>query len=399
MYFMERLKAALLAIRCRDARSLSPRVSFALLRSLLSTRPVSAETGTIVYTNCPPLGGEPFQRYLQGLGRMAKGEHIPLVAHISVTDRCDYHCARCSNIPSKRDDPSLGELTRLLCELKDAGTASVAFTGGEPTLRPDLPRIIEACGKELSPILFTSGQRLDGTMARDLRQAGLTAAFISLDHYKASEHNRVRGDSGAFEQAVMAINACLQAGIYTTAQAVVDEHLLRENEMDTFLDFCRQLGVHDVVILEPIPVGLHCPCKPIGDAAKERLRKLHARAAREPELPKVTAMSFLEGPAFFGCQAGYAFVYVNTAGDLFPCDFAPISFGNVYDSGLKNILPRLKQSIKSPSRKCLALSLRELMEDGVLPIQWEQTRAAMARYSPGELPDLMKWIMPKEVSE
>lgn len=39
------------------------------------------------------------------------------------------------------------------------------------------------------------------------------------------------------------------------------------------------------------------------------------------------------------------------------------------------------------------------MDAGVAPVQWEQTRIAMAKYSPGKPPGLMKWIMQKGISE
>ena len=87
-------------------------------------------------------------------------------------------------------------------------------------------------------------------------------------------------------------------------------------------------------------------------------------------------MSFLEGPDFFGCQAGATFLYASAAGEVFPCDFAPMPFGNVYELGLPAVLQRLAEAFPGPSTRCLALA---------------PTRAnADARTLPG----LMKWFLP-----
>lgn len=57
-------------------------------------------------------------------------------------------------------------------------------------------------------------------------------------------------------------------------------------------------------------------------------------------------MPFPESPAFFGCQAGFSFVYVAAAGEVRPCDFVAESFGNVYREGLGGILARLPEMIR-----------------------------------------------------
>ena len=95
-------------------------------QSLSATRPATAETGTILYVNSPPVESPAFRRYLDGLKRMAGGERIPLVVHLAVTDRCGYRCERCSNSfmqSAAPAEPSLDHLVELLGALKKAGTA------------------------------------------------------------------------------------------------------------------------------------------------------------------------------------------------------------------------------------------------------------------------------------
>ena len=390
MFWKDRLRVALRMMGYPEAWTFGPRQAFGFLRYLSRTRPTWRGGVAELNAYSPPVGGEGFRRYLRGLQRISRGEWAPLVAHVSVTDRCGYRCERCSNIARGAADPPLDRLSRLLDDLRIAGTSRVALTGGEPALRDDLAGIVKACGPGLSPLFFTSGQGLDAQRARELHGAGLTAAFVSLDHFAAEEHDRIRGRAGAFVQAVGAIKACLAAGIYTAAQAVVEPPLLQDGVLERYLEFCRRLGVHEVMLLEPVPVGRPGPSGGMGEAARGRLAEVHVRAARDAALPKVSSMSFLEGPDLLGCQAGFSFLYVTAQGDVFPCDFAPLSFGNVYEVGVAGILERLRRLLKRPSQACLALRVRRLYDSSaVRPLSWEETQAVLRDYEPGPPPGLL----------
>jgi len=384
-----RFAAALATLRCPEAWTLPPRVSRAMLRMLSATRPAGALTGTITVLDCPPLGSPAFRSYLRGLKRVARGERVPLVAHLAVTDRCPNRCARCSNLPAGGGDPPAEALTRLIAELRAAGTASLAFTGGEPCLRPDLEGLVAGCAPEVAAIIFTAGPGLSPARARELRSAGLVGAFVSLDHYRPEVHDRIRGRQGAFRESLAAIEACRRAGLYTAAQVAADGALLADGELEHFLETCRGLGLHDVVLLQPVPVRGPGPAP---EFPRERLAALHRRAARDRRLPKVTALPFIEGPELLGCQAGVTFLYVNTAGEVFPCDLAPVSFGNVFELGLSAVLERMKRFLPGPSRQCLGLWLAQA--GGARPLPWPQTEELMRGWEPGEPPELARLLLP-----
>lgn len=410
MFFRDRIRVILRSLRYREGWSFGPRQSLGFLKYVWHMRPMWRGTTAELNAYSPPIGGAGYGRYLRGLQRMSRRDWVPLVAHVSVSDRCPYVCRRCSNISRGPDDPPRGTLVRLFDQLRAAGTARVALTGGEPLVREDLEDLVAACGPELSPLLFTSGWGLGADRARRLRQAGLTAAFISLEHFWADEHDRVRGRGGAWEQAVAAIRACLQAGIYTAAQAVVEPALLNDGTMDAYLQFCRRLGVDEVMLLEPIPVGhgrddresaSSAPMPPwpsaddhhpgISETDRQQLRNLHLRATRDATLPKVSSMSLLESPDCLGCQAGFSFLYITAQGEVFPCDFVPLSVGNVFQLGVPEVCRRLVELLTAPSQACLALRLRErCQEQTTWPLTWEQGRVILRDYDPGPLPGLLR---------
>lgn len=227
-------------------------------------------------------------------------------------------------------------------------------------LRGDLPEIIAAAtGLDMATMLFTTGRGIDDGTARQLNMAGLGQVFISLDHYLPEHHDRQRGQIGEHARALVAVRSCRAAGIYTAVQAVIDRHLASMAALEQYLEYCRGLGVDEVMLLESIPVRSAEGCAHMTDVLRENLKTIHRRAIRDYRLPKVSAMSFLESDEFLGCQAGHSFIHISAEGDVFPCDFAPLRIGNVYREEMTTVLARLGHLFSKPSCRCLA---REMVE-------------------------------------
>jgi cyclic pyranopterin phosphate synthase len=107
---------------------------------------------------------------------------------ISVTDRCNLRCVYCMPAEGmtwlpKDDLLTYEEITRFARVCLDLGVTGIRLTGGEPTVRVDLPKLVEMLhalrpGLDLS--LTTNGLKLTA-MADALRDAGLTRVNVSLD--------------------------------------------------------------------------------------------------------------------------------------------------------------------------------------------------------------------------
>ena len=122
---------------------------------------------------------------------------------ISVTDRCNYRCTYC--VPddgvarSAREDVlSFEEIVALVRVFVGLGVRRLRLTGGEPTVRRDLPtlvRMLRAISgvEELS--LSTNGHLL-AELAAPLRAAGVDRLNVSLDSLDAAKFQRItrRGD-------------------------------------------------------------------------------------------------------------------------------------------------------------------------------------------------------------
>jgi len=107
---------------------------------------------------------------------------------VFVTDRCNLRCPYCppeeEGSTSPLDDRLLSfeEISRLTGIFAGLGVTNIRLTGGEPLLRPDLPKLVAMLtrvpGVEVA--LNTNGSLLAGA-ARALANAGLRQVSVNLD--------------------------------------------------------------------------------------------------------------------------------------------------------------------------------------------------------------------------
>lgn len=121
-------------------------------------------------------------------------------AILEVTHHCNLECPVCF-ADSGRDacaDPDIGYLSRVLRNLVERrGPQPIQLSGGEPTLRDDIPHIV-ALSRRIGfdhIQINTNGIRLalDPDYARSLKDAGATTVFLQFDGVTDDVYRRIRG--------------------------------------------------------------------------------------------------------------------------------------------------------------------------------------------------------------
>jgi cyclic pyranopterin phosphate synthase len=178
---------------------------------------------------------------------------------ISVTDRCNFRCTYCMPAEGlvwlpKDEILTFEELTRLLALFVGLGVRSVKVTGGEPTVRADLPELIRmfrsvAPGIDLS--MTTNGVLLD-RLAPPLADAGLDRVTVSLDslvRHRFEEMTR----RDALERVLAGIRAAEAAGLTPIKINCVVIGGTNESEVVDFAAWSREHG-HAVRFIEYMPL-------------------------------------------------------------------------------------------------------------------------------------------------
>ena len=167
---------------------------------------------------------------------------------ISVTDRCNFRCTYCMPAEgldwmAREDLLTYEELTRVarVC-VERFGFNGIRLTGGEPTVRANLPVLIEqlsSLGVDLS--LTTNGTTLTN-LASALVSAGLERINISLDSLKRERFEQItRRDE--LDKVLEGIDAAVSAGLAPVKINCVVMRGVNDDEIVDFARFGRERGV------------------------------------------------------------------------------------------------------------------------------------------------------------
>lgn len=178
---------------------------------------------------------------------MSKPEADPVYVRASVWPKCDLVCRYCpvEEGMENRVPPTLaGQLLttpqylRNMAAIADAGVRGVSFTGGEPTLRPDLPDIIQGVRPLFDRVeLTTNGARLN--KMTDAVKENIDLLKVSLDSVRPSDVQLITGRKFAYDHAQESIRWAVSEGVPLALNAV----LMRRTygALDQTVDFVREL--------------------------------------------------------------------------------------------------------------------------------------------------------------
>ncbi|MGH7622019.1 MAG: GTP 3',8-cyclase MoaA, partial [Gemmatimonadaceae bacterium] len=179
---------------------------------------------------------------------------------ISVTDRCNFRCVYCmpaEGLPwlPKQDILTYEEITAIVEQLAPLGLRRLRITGGEPTIRPDLPslvRMLRAVPGIEDIALSTNGVRLPA-MADALKDAGLDRVNMSADSLRADRIATIARRNLGFDPLCAALSA-ERAGLSPVKINVVVMRGINDDELEDFARLTLDHPWH-VRFIELMPVG------------------------------------------------------------------------------------------------------------------------------------------------
>jgi MoaA/NifB/PqqE/SkfB family radical SAM enzyme len=298
----------------------------------------------------------------------------PLSSYLQITERCNYRCAHCSaRFAASGQELGTAQWIRVIKDLQDLGTAYIGITGGEPLLRDDIEQLIAAIDNRSTTVLFTNGSELSLDRAKSLKESGLFSISISLDSSSEQEHNEQRGNPRAFEHALTAIRHARAAGLYTVVQSIICRKALSHANLFELFRLVKRHGAHEIRIHQPAPAGnwlkdLDGDDIFLTEEDRQTLFDIQFQANRSFfQYPKVSSFPYTEGPDKFGCAAGVFHSYVTARGDVTPCDFVPLSFGNMLEESIADIYQKMSRSMGIPKMRCVSMDLTQHLRGKTLP--------------------------------
>lgn len=243
----------------------------------------------------------------------------PILAQLIVTRKCNLECGYCNEYDLTSTPVPKDVLFGRIEKLRQLGTLSLEFSGGEPLLHPDLFEIIEYATKKnfITRMMITNGYLLSEDIIKKLNDVGLTHMQLSVDGVKANSMtvkvlDRLKPKLellAKFRKFDVTINSVIGAS--------------PASEVEQVFDFTDRLGftprflvVHD----ENGQMKLSREDLDLYHVLKERIYKSSTK--------KIYLDELLAGKsAYFKCRAGSRYLYIDEFGIVHQCSQTMQEYG------------------------------------------------------------------------
>ena len=271
----------------------------------------------------------------------------PYRMDLAITYRCNNDCAHCYNARSRRF-PELDESQweNIIDKIWDIGIPHIVFTGGEPTLRKDLPELIQyAQEKGLITGLNTNGRKLaDQTYLQSLVDAGLDHVQITFESHIPAVHDEMVRYEGAWQETVEGIKNAVNSSLYLMTNTTMLEN--NRNSLRDTLAYLGELKVPTVGLNALIYSGNGLEVQSgIPENELPDLLELSKEMTDQfgQRLIWYTPTQYCHfNPVYFdlgikGCSAARYNMCVEPNGDVLPCQSYYESLGNILGDSWQSI--------------------------------------------------------------
>lgn len=264
---------------------------------------------------------------------------------IGLTYRCQCACAYCGTAVYSKDREELSsqafkDIIEKISRLSYFAVC-ISFFGGEPLLRPDIYELVKFCKtKGLLSEIDSNGLLLTKENVRKLKHAGLNHVFVTLDSIDQARHNAIKNKQGCFQAAVDGIKNCLFEGLSCSISLCATSENIDNGEIKRIIEFSRKLGVNSVRILPPVLVTEWTGKQDVQPLSEEQMDKL--KNMLEPDFVYLESTKCNIRSAAKGCAAMFReFFYLSPYGEVQPCPYFPVSFGDISEESLVDILQKM----------------------------------------------------------
>lgn len=290
----------------------------------------------------------------------------------NLTPNCVCRCRQCDiwkNPPERH--LSFDEAKIIINRLHSwLGNCYIFFTGGEPLMNKDLPKIIGyAYSLGIISHINSNASLLDKTMAKRLTDNHLFAISISIDGAIAKTHDYLRGVPGTFDKAIKAIKFLQETN--STPSIYINTVMMKNNlkELEKLIKIAKNNHTNGITFQCLLPnlgpkgdtsISKNNPLWPEKSKISSILKKIINTGKSESivltsEQDLKNAIKYYKNPHLFDhhtCAAGVNNFIIDHRGEVRLCFGFP-SIGNVITNTPGQIWWNQKaQSQRQQIRKC-----------------------------------------------
>jgi len=273
---------------------------------------------------------------------------MPVLSEIALTYNCQNKCEFCyasSPYRGKTLHEMTTDETKLIIKKikEEAQVPTISFTGGEPTLRKDLPELIKyATDLGMRANLITNGLLASNKdFTKKLFDAGLKSAQVSLESHDEDLHNLIVGNKNAYKKTVQGIRNLSESGIFTHTNTTINQR--NKNNLKEVVKFVKEefdfpylsmnMIIKTGVAKDNTNIDLsYTEISSIVEPVIDYCEKLGIKFVWYSPTPYClfNPVDFNLGAKSCACVSGL--LSVNPAGDILPC--------SSFDRGIGNLLQK-----------------------------------------------------------
>lgn len=320
---------------------------------------------------------------------------LPVLSELALTYDCNLKCrfcyagCNCTVNPAGSDkEMSLRDFKATIKTIyEEAKVPSISFTGGEPTLRPELLLECIAYARELGMRvnLISNGTRIDQKFAEKLTAAGLDSVQISIEGVTAEIHDKIVQSQGAFAKSINAVKIFRELGIHVHTNTTLNRLNAKEClTLPAFIKNTLQLERFSMNLIIPAGSGvvnseLVIPYSEVGEivlSIQKESKKHGVEFMWYSPIPMCMFNTITNELGNKGCAACDGLISVAPNGDILPCASYDQPVGNLRKSSFSKIWKgteasffRDKKFAHEICRQCDSFAVC----NGACPLYWRNT--------------------------
>ena len=240
----------------------------------------------------------------------------PILAQIVPIRRCNLACTYCNEFDRHSPPVPTEEMLRRIDRLGELGTSIITFSGGEPTLHPELDLLIRRVRERKAiATVITNGYFLTPDRIKRLNDAGLDYLQISIDNVQPDEVSK---------KSLKVLDRKLQwlaryAAFDVTINSVLGSDIRQPEDAYQIAARARELGFNSTVGILHDGSGQLQPLHDSQTAVYERIRELN-RSLYSFAHHDSFQRNIVRGlPNPWHCPAGGRFLYICEDGLVHYC--------------------------------------------------------------------------------
>ncbi len=289
----------------------------------------------------------------------------------SITSACAYRCPHCYQGFDPAEEMPLEKMCQAAREVRNFGVTAWAVEGGEPLLRfARLTALLEEL-RGLEVWVNSTGHSATPEKIARLKELEVTGIMSSIHSVSPGKHDAFTGVRGSFDTALEFLSQCRKAGMLTGFNTVLSDQEIMDGEIDNIMALAQEHQCDYIQLIHPKICGRWGKEK-FDSSLHEKAVKIACEAqkkynsSRKKNAPILTAQVFEESPEMLGCTAGgIDRFYVGCSGEVQPCEFVNISFGNLCHEPFSVIYERMRSAFPVPSCDWLCGKYGECIADAV----------------------------------